>query len=220
MTFGGLRLSSGQSLESRSIQIFKEWYVPVRRPSTGYEATSLGPGWYADALLPKRRANLASGFPFSIPDLYNNIPGQRNQAIWVDIFVPFKRDDAPPGQYTGPLEVTWKGGRDNIQVSLEVWDFALPQEPHLAGDIWNNSLKEMPPQEELQYYQLAQQHRFLPLVYAYRPKLLIKENQVETDWREYDQRVSRYLDGSAFTEKTGLLGTGLWRSAPPSNASL
>jgi hypothetical protein len=208
VNFEGLRHSGGTSLKDKSIQIFKEWYIPVRHPSTGYEATSLGPGWYADALLPKRRANLATGFPFSIPDLYNNILDQRNQAIWFDVFVPFRRDDAPPGQYTGSVEVTWKGGRDSLQVNLEVWDFALPQESHLPGDIWNGSMKEMPPHEELQYYQLAQQHRFLPLVYAYRPKLLIKGSQVEMDWREYDQRLSRYLDGSAFTEKYGYWGPG------------
>jgi hypothetical protein len=168
----------------------------------------LGPGWYADGLLPKRHANLATGFPFSIPDLYNNIPGQRNQAIWVDIFIPLEKENAPPGQYSGTLEVAWKGGRDTILVVLEVWDFALPQESHLPGDIWNGSMRNMPPEEELRYYQLAQQHRFLPLVYAYRPKLLINGEVVELDWKEYDQRLSRYLDGSAFTEKFGYWGPG------------
>ena len=208
VNFTTLRHASGARIEGKYIQLFKEWYALVRRASTGYEASSLGPGWYADALLPKRRANLETGFPFAIPDLYNNIPGQRNQAVWVDIFIPFERDNAPPGQYNGTVEVTWKGGRDTIQVRLEVWDFALPQENHLAGDIWNGSMRNMPPEEELRYYQLAQQHRFLPLVYAYRPKLLVKGEAVELDWKEYDQRLSRYLDGSAFTEKSGYWGPG------------
>ncbi len=208
MNFTSLRHTSGARIDGKYIQLFKEWYVPVRRASTGYEASSLGPGWYADALLPKRKANLATGFPFSIPDLYNNIPDQRNQAIWIDVFIPFERDAAPPGQYSGTVEVAWKGGRDTIQVILEVWDFALPQENHLPGDIWNGSMRNMSPEEELRYYQLAQQHRFLPLVYAYRPKLLIKGEAVELDWKEYDQRLSRYLDGSAFTEKSGYWGPG------------
>ncbi|PYV38853.1 MAG: hypothetical protein DMG06_24620, partial [Acidobacteria bacterium] len=82
VTFLELQHSSGARIAGRYLQIFKEWYVPVRRASTGYEATSLGPGWYADALMPKRQTKLFSGFPFSIPDLYNNIPGQKNQAIW------------------------------------------------------------------------------------------------------------------------------------------
>ena len=38
-------------LERPNIAIFKEWYTQVRRPTTGYERTSLGPDWYADALM-------------------------------------------------------------------------------------------------------------------------------------------------------------------------
>jgi hypothetical protein len=208
VSFSAVRHSSGAKIDGRNLQLFKEWYVPVRRASTGYEGTSLGAGWYADALLPKRRANLSSGFPFSIPDLYNNISDQKNQAIWVDIFIPYEREAAPPGDYVGGIDVTWKGGKDSLQVSLSVWDFALPQESHLSGDIWNGSMKNMPPDEELLYYQLAAQHRFLPLIYAYRPKLSITRGTVILDWSEYDQRLSPYLDGSAFTQEQGYWGPG------------
>ena len=93
-----LRHASGEVLSGRNVQLFKEWYVEVRRPSTGYEGTSLGPAWYPDALMPKRRARLNSGFPFSIPDLYNNIPNQTNHGVWLDIFVPYEREKAPPGR--------------------------------------------------------------------------------------------------------------------------
>ena len=93
-------------------------------------------------------------------------------------------------------------------VKLEVWDFALPQENHLPGDIWNNSMKNMPPNEELAYYQLAHQHRFLPLIYAYRPKLSVKGTAVTLDWREYDERLKKYMDGSAFTSQRGYWGPG------------
>jgi hypothetical protein len=91
-----LQNGSGARIEGRNLAVFKEWYTQVRRPSTGYERTSLGPDWYPDALMPYRKANLHSGFPFSIPDLYNNIPSQRNHSIWIDIFVPFERAAAPP----------------------------------------------------------------------------------------------------------------------------
>lgn len=205
----GLTHNQGSRIEGRNVAIFKEWYTQVRRASTGYERTSLGPEWYPDALMPYRRARLNSGFPFSIPDLYNNIPNQRNHAIWIDIFVPHERSAAPPGKYTGTVDVTWKGGGEKIQIDLEVWDFALPQENHLRGDIWNGSMREMPPREELLYYQLARQHRFLPLIYAYRPKLMVQGTNVQFDWTDYDRRLSRYLDGSAFTDKYGYWGPGL-----------
>jgi hypothetical protein len=208
ITFTELKDAAGHRITGRNLAIFKEWYVLVRRPSTGYERSSLGPGWYPDALMPKRRSTLSSGFPFSIPDLYNNIPDQKNHAVWIDILIPEGRAEAPPGRYTGTVEVTWKGGRDSVTVALEVWDFALPQQNHLKGDIWNGSMKEMPPDEELLYYQLCQQHRFLPLIYAYRPKLTVSGTKVTLDWSEYDRRLAPYLDGSAFTEKRGYWGPG------------
>src|SRR3954453_19357883 len=94
----------------------------------GYERTSLGPDWYPDALMPSRRADLNTGFPFSIPDLYNNLRGQRNDAIWFDVFVPFDRRQGPAGRYTGEPRITWKGGQDVLAIVLDGWDFVLPQE--------------------------------------------------------------------------------------------
>ena len=198
----------GARLEGRNVQVFKEWYVEVRRPSTGYEGTSLGPAWYPDALMPRRPARLNTGFPFAIPDFYNNIPAQRNHALWFDIFVPWERELAPPGRYTGTVVVRWEGGTKSVNVVLDVWDFALPHETGLKGDIWNGSMRQMPPEEELAYYQLARRHRFLPLIYAYRPEVRVDGAKVSLDWAEYDGRVAKYLDGSAFTAGHGYWGPG------------
>ena len=206
--FSGLTGPNGSRIEGKYAAVFKEWYVRVRQATSGYERSSLGPGWYPDALMPQRPAHLFSGFPFSIPDLYNNIPDQKNQAVWIDIFVPYERGAAPPGRYRGDLEVTWKGGSDSVHVALDVWDFALPQENHLPGDIWNGSMRDMPPDQELAYYQLARQHRFLPLIYAYRPKVKISGTNVSLDWTEYDRRLAPYLDGSAYTAARGYWGPG------------
>jgi hypothetical protein len=206
--FPGLKGPSGAAIDGKNAAVFKEWYVQVRHVTSGYERSSLGPGWYPDALMPQRRTHLYSGFPFSIPDLYNNISDQKNQAVWVDLYVPYDRKAAPPGRYSGEFEVSWKGGRDSIHVVLDVWDFALPQENHIPGDIWNGSMRSMPAEEELAYYQLARQHRFLPLIYAYRPKLKISGTSVSMDWTEYDRRLAPYLDGSAFTATHGYWGPG------------
>jgi hypothetical protein len=198
----------GASISQPQVALFKAWYAQVRRPSSGYEATSLGPGWYPDALMPKRASGLRPGFPFAIPDAFNNIPEQKNQAIWVDIFVPFEAKNAPPGRYDGEMKVTWKGGQDSVAVRLDVWNFALPQENSLPGDVWNDSMRSMSPEEERRYYHLAQQHRFLPLVYGYKPKTSVENGKVKLDWTEYDSRLGPYLDGSAFTEKYGYWGPG------------
>lgn len=203
-----LKGPAGAVIDKPHIALFKEWYVNVRSVSTGYEGTSLGPGWYPDALMPERRVDLFPGFPFSIPDVYNNIPGQKNQGLWIDVYVPYDRKAAPPGRYTGEVVVSWEGGGQAVQVALDVWDFALPEESHLPGDIWNGSMRSMPPGEELAYYQLARQHRFTPLIYAYRPGLTIKGSTVALDWTEFDRRLSPYLDGSAFTIQRGYWGPG------------
>jgi hypothetical protein len=204
-----LKGPGGATIDRPQIALFKEWYVNVRNPTSGYEKSSLGPGWYPDALMPERRGSrLYPGFPFSIPDVYNNIPAQRNQALWVDVFVPYDRNAAPPGRYSGEVRVSWSGGSDAVQVALEVWDFALPQETHLPGDIWNGSMRNMPPKDELAYYQLARQHRFTPLIYAYRPQLAVKGSTVTLDWADFDRRLSAYLDGSAFTAAHGYWGPG------------
>ena len=214
-TVGGLDVNAsamkgpgGAEIGGKYVALFKEWYVEVRQPTSGYERSSLGPGWYPDALMPKRRAKLFTAFPFSIPDLYNNIPGQKNHGLWVDIFVPYERSAAPAGRYTGDIRVSWDGGSDVIHVALDVWDFALPQESHLPGDIWNESMRNMPPEEELAYYQMARQHRFTPLIYAYRPKLTVDGTKVTLDWTDYDRRLAPYLDGSAFTSAHGYWGPG------------
>ncbi len=107
-----LKGPAGALIDRPNIAVFKEWYVHVRNATTGYEKTSLGPGWYADALMPERHVELFTGFPFSIPDVYNNIPGQKNHGIWIDIFVPYGRKAAPPGRYTGEIAVSWKGGSE------------------------------------------------------------------------------------------------------------
>ena len=134
------------------LQIFKAWYVRVRRPSTGYEATSLGPGWYPDALLPKRPSGLRSGFPFSIPDIHNNIPNQTSHTLWIDVYVP--RDTAP-GRYQSKIQIRWQGGESSLPLDLEVGNLTLPDASSLRGDIFNNSLARMPVEQELKYYHLA-----------------------------------------------------------------
>jgi hypothetical protein len=67
--FPGLTGPNGARIAGKNAAVLKEWYVDVRHVTTGYERSSLGPGWYPDALMPERPAHLYSGFPFFIPDL-------------------------------------------------------------------------------------------------------------------------------------------------------
>ena len=118
--FTGVAGPNGARIDGKYAAVFKEWYVHGRHVTSGYERSSLGPGWYPNALLPARPTRLANGMPFSIPDLYYDIPNQRNQALWIDLFVPFEKNAAPSGQYTSEFEVSWKVGHDSLPVVLDV----------------------------------------------------------------------------------------------------
>jgi len=194
---------AGAEIAGRCVALFKAWYVHVTQASSGYPDLSLGPAWYPDALIPT-----PAGEPltFDLPNARNGIgPTQKNQSIWVDVYVP---RDAPAGAYTGELVVA--AGRDGrrIGVELTVWDFALPDEIHCRGDIWNGSLKDMSLDEELAYYQMTHRHRFQPGVARYRPDVEVDGTDVRIDWTSYDTRLRRYFDGSAFTAAAGYWGPG------------
>ena len=60
-----LKGPAGASIDRPNVAVFKEWYVNVRSATTGYERTSLGPGWYPDALMPERRGTV---YRFSVLD--------------------------------------------------------------------------------------------------------------------------------------------------------
>ena len=206
VAFDRLTGPGGVEIAGRNIALFKAWSIRVNQPSSGYEGTSLGPGWYPDALLPAPTGKPVS---FDLPDAHNAIgPSQRTQTIWVDIYVPRDRAEAPPGAYTGAVRVSWPGGERTLAVALQVWDFALPDEIHCRGDIYNNSLARMDPDLELRYYQMCRQHGFDPGVYRYIPPIELNGADVRIDWTDYDARLRRYLDGSAFTDEHGYWGRG------------
>jgi hypothetical protein len=204
----------GATIPEANISLFKEWYVNVdRRTSQNY---SLGPGWYPDALIPTshytgRLFPKSYVLPFDIPDLMNNIGrDQQNQAVWFDVYVPRDRSQAPPGEYTSTVTVaTPSGQRMELKLSLMVWDFALPEETHIAGNIHNDTeLNTFTPELELKYYQMIRRHRLAMGVLGYAPDITVKGSDVQFDWTSYDARLGRYLDGSAFTDKYGYSGPG------------
>jgi hypothetical protein len=83
--------------------------------------------------MPQRHTELFSSFPFSIPDLYNDIPGQKNQTLWIDLFVPSERTAAPPGRYTTGLYRKRPGGKEpNAGVGVGPGRFGPSRNEELA----------------------------------------------------------------------------------------
>lgn len=210
---GDLAGPGGVRIPEANIDLFKEWYVRVRRPSR--QKYTLGAGYYPDALMPCRRwkGNLYPHmyvYPFDVPDLMNGIGDrQRNQALWVDLWVPRERRQAPPGLYTAPIRIRTSSATVELRLDLRVLDFELPETTHVMGNIHTDTeINTFPEELELEYYQLIRRHRLAMGVLGYAPEIRVQGTEVAMDWSRYDARLSKYLDGSAFTEKYGYRGPG------------
>jgi len=197
-------------------ELFLEWSIKVRTPSSGYEKSSYGPGWYPDALIPleslqtdpQRQGRL--WYPLRLPDFRNRVENQRFQVIWIDQFVPFGRREAPPGTYSSQVTVRVGGVSRKLPVELKVWDFALPNENALAGNLQQGGfLRRLDEDLELELYQLFKRHRIVLSDPGYRPGLEVTgSGELVFDWSAFDSRLKKYFTGEAFTEKYGYSGPG------------
>jgi len=208
-----LKGANGVKIPLANVDLFREWYVHVKNPAK--DTYTLGPGWYADGLLPCLRwsGNLYPHtyvMPFDIPDPLNNVgPEQRSQALWLDVYVPRSRELVPPGRYTAPIAISSDQEKTQLLLDLQVWDFALPEESHLKPNIHTDTeINTFPEEMEVKYYQLLRRHRLSMYPLGYSPALKISGTNVEIDWSKYDARLAKYLDGSAFTAKYEYSGPG------------
>jgi hypothetical protein len=167
---------------------------------------SSGGGWYADPLPP-----LKSGEPFPIPHEANGIPGQTNQTVYVEFFVP---RDARPGAYSGRFQVD----AQSIEVRLEVVDLLIPD---AARFVWSMNgygspahgsgkpLSEGFLAVERAYYAMAQAHRTTLAILHYShsgnteegcaPPVTGRGRQMRVaDWSAWDRRFGPLFDGTAF----------------------
>ena len=117
----------GFTLEAADANLFRQHLMEITVGT--YRNKAFRPGWYPDALIPfrhplsgeKLRGGNLQAVPFTLPP-------DETHGFWVDIFVP---PDAPPGEYHGCYTVRFPGGRCRIPVTLNVWDFGLPDTPSL-----------------------------------------------------------------------------------------
>ena len=126
--------SGDRYISQDNITLYREHYVNVTKPSPtwgGNQIKPLGKGWYPDGLIPfvnpQTGAELVDAELDAVPVQLE--PG-KNQAIWVDIFVP---RDMPPGDYRGLYTVSSNSGQISGKIRLTVWDFELPIKPSLKS---------------------------------------------------------------------------------------
>jgi hypothetical protein len=190
-------------------ELFLEWAVKVQTPSTGYAKSSLGTGWYPDALIPfqyiqddtlKAKGRLV--YPLWLPDFNNRIEGQKSLIVWVDQFIPTAAEDARSGNYTSNISVTVGGKTQKIPVDLSIWNFSIPNENKFKASLQHEGfLSSMNDKEELAVYQLFKRNRVGLMDPTYKPDLKMQGSQVKIDWNSFDYRLKKYMTGDAFTSK-------------------
>jgi len=73
-------------------------------------------------------------FPDPLLDDRNmTIEAGKTQPVWLTIFAP---KDAPAGKYSGKVAVLTSEGKGTLDISLNLYPFALPDERHLFVTLW------------------------------------------------------------------------------------
>ena len=193
-------------------EFFLEWSVEVKTPSTGYNAASLGTGWYPDALIPFEYIQYDSSevrhrwtYPLWLPDFNNRIDNQKSMIVWIDQYVPFNREDALPGKYTTRIAVSIGNETQEIPVELTVWDYAIPNDNRFKAGLQHEGfVRSMDEKQELEIYQLMKRNRITMLDPTYEPEMKLSQNgSAIIDWTRHDARLEKYFSGKAFTGEFG-----------------
>ncbi|WP_321285705.1 glycoside hydrolase domain-containing protein [uncultured Sunxiuqinia sp.] len=191
-------------------ELFLEWSVKVITPSTGYPKTSLGKGWYPDALIPFKYIQMDSSkvqrwtYPLWIPDFNNRIENQKSLVVWIDQYVPLERINAKPGVYQSTINVTVDDEIKLIPIKLSVWDFEISNQNMLGASLQQEGfVSQMNDEDALGVYQLLKRNRISVMDPTYKPLLNLKNQQINYDWNLFDNQLKKYFTGEAFTSKYG-----------------
>lgn len=187
-----LRGPNGFEVPLANIQPYRLWYIQDKE-------------WKGELCVP-----LPGDKAFAIPDPDNNVPGQRNQSLIVDVWIP---KDAPAGAYKGTLTVSAAGVSPvEVPVQLDVWPIQLPDK--LSFNCELNAYSSAAMTKDYSYFRMAHAHRATLNVLPYSQNGSLKP-QFEvplagqgdamhvTDWTRYDSYYAPLLDGTAFKDMPG-----------------
>jgi hypothetical protein len=146
---------AGEVIPRTSFALYREKYVYVSSSSPNWGGTNkpLGPGWYADGLIPF--TDPESGRPISGATLTAvpfDVKAGNNQPVWVDLLIP---QTAKAGKYTGSYTATSDQGSATGSISLTVWNFSLPTTPSLKTAFLFNHAGTLEAQQELLRHRIS-----------------------------------------------------------------
>lgn len=195
-------------ISRRNFEAYVAWYIKS------------GKRWWPEVLLPLE----VTGGVVAAPFRENAVPGQRYQAVWVDLFVP---REARAGSYSGRLKVSDGKNEVEVGIQLRVLPIVIPDEcsmlydlnnyadgisagwPELVADV-NRHRSARYRRIEKAFFRAAHEHRgcmhYLPYGHSsYIPPTFAPElaghgkNKHVKSWRDFDRHFGSYFDGSAFS---------------------
>ncbi len=148
---GDLKDETGNAISSANIAIREVVYVHVIRPTDDYGKA----GWYPDPL-PALEAPV-------------NLKPDQNHPFWITIKIPAS---AEAGKYSGMIQLVADGWSRNIPISINVWNFTLPDKPTIRSSFGLNTeyirqYHNLNTNEELKtvtdkYYQVMRDYKIAP----------------------------------------------------------
>lgn len=197
---------------SDHVRRYREWFLNVVRESEFCEdtnlVTSLGLGWYPDALIPLDvPVDEGFGQPFAVPDERNGIPDQTATAFWVDVLIP---EGAQPGWYQAVVRVDFDSDTVEIPLFVEVRDFSLSSYNHAGlgsvnyGGLSFEILQGAGGAEGLiPWFQESHAHRLeVDALWLWPPWV----DGVSVDWDAFREIWRPFMTGDAFTSEAGYWG--------------
>src|SRR5262249_12555049 len=127
------------------------------------------------------------------------VADQASRSLHCEVYVPH---EAEPGEHKGRLVLKVDGASQALDVSLRVWDFALPDHLSFLPEMNCYDL----PADERDYNRLAHRHRTVLNRVPYHQNGRVADGCApawdgrKLDWSAWDRRFGPLLDGSAFAD--------------------
>ena len=122
-----------------------------------------------------------------LPTAPFDIAAHGRAMVWIDLAIPA---DAPAGAYTGTITAEAPGAKAvAIPLSLRVWGFTLPHQPHLRSAFGVQNTGGFPIDGEATVQDLLA-HRISPVVGDGQPHVVVPPGQGQPgkwDWTQWDQ---------------------------------
>ena len=177
-------------------------YVPIDHASSYYSSDT--PVWHRKFPTAGPQCDGWAGlWPDPIlPDSSFSLAANQTTAIWITVA---GRKNSPAGLYRGTVRLADDSHTlAEVPVSVRIWDFALPDENHVAAiyDVRATIRKGLwaGPKAELwdRLAQFMHDHRLCPDRIDVAPKLEYVNGRVVADFTEFDQAATIYFDQLKF----------------------